>query len=491
MTIKGTVLVTGVTGSIGSWMARTLLDNGLRVVVLTRAHTDEAAGARTLNALQIVGAQVPPGHLRVIRGDLCSEDLVEHLAVDLPDLSLIINCAGVLEFGEEFGELNHQVNVLGTSSLLHLAESLRIPFAHFSTAYIAGRRQGRVLESEIDVGQEFHNPYELSKCRAEARVRAWAVRTGLDAFVLRPSIVVGDSQDGRIVNFDGLYSILRVLDSVAGIVGTKDFRVLGDAHVTKNFVPADYVARAAWHIIARAAPGTYHLTNPRPMPLATLRDILAELFAIPGARFVDKEAFQSKPADRLERAYQKSASVYAPYLATEPIFDRTRADVALTDCHAGIPEMDLAFFRTLLAFARDTHWGKTAPAVDCSREHLVERYFTRFLREKMHQQLLPNLRNLSATCRITVEDLPRQSWSLHIDTGRLEHISTNGIDCQCTFSLASETFSAIVSGRLTPQRAFFEKKVDIQGDIETGLKLTTVLAAFFKKWPYEPERCHA
>jgi putative sterol carrier protein len=84
-----------------------------------------------------------------------------------------------------------------------------------------------------------------------------------------------------------------------------------------------------------------------------------------------------------------------------------------------------------------------------------------------------------------------QSWSLAIDRGRLEHIATNGTACQCTFSLRSDIFSAIVSGTLTPQRAFFEKKVDIQGDIETGLKLTTVLAAFFKKWPYGTETPHA
>ena len=154
--------------------------------------------------------------------------------------------------------------------------------------------------------------------------------------------------------------------------------------------------------------------------------------------------------------------------------------------------MDLAFFGKLLAFARRAGWGKTArPAatVDRDREGFVEGYFTHFLREKMHKQLLPNLRNLSATCHIIVEDLPEQSWSLRIDRGKLEHISANGSDCQCTFLLHSDVFSKIVSGR--PQRAFFQKQVDIEGDIETGLKLTTVLAAFFQKWPYGMERLHA
>jgi len=493
MATDGTVLVTGVTGSIGSWVARTILDSGRDVLALTRADTENAARARTDQALKVVGTESYPGRLEVVRGDIRDNRLTQRLAATNADLSLVVHCAGVLKFADDQAELNRQVNVQGTTNLLRLAKALRVPFCYFSTAYIAGRRPGHVLETEIDRGQEFNNPYESSKCQAEVLVRQWSERTGLDAFVFRPSIVVGDSRRGRIVNFDGLYNIMRLLDSIGSTVGTKPFRVLGDPDATKNFVPADYVARAAWHLLETGSPGTYHLTNPHPMPLAQLRDIFAELFAIPGAQFVDQEAFRAKPANKLERMYQKGASVYAPYLTAEPVFDRTHTDAALRDLDVEIPTMDPAFFRKLLTFARQTDWGKTAPtAVSASRDRdmFVERYFTHFLREKMHQQLLPNLKRLSATCRIVVEDLPAQTWSLRIDRGRLEHISTNGSGCQCTFLVRSDVFSAIVSGRLAPQRAFFEKKVDIEGDIETGLKLTTVLAAFFKKWPYDTGTCH-
>lgn len=494
MLADGTALITGVTGSIGSWVGRTLLERGGRVVALTRGQSEAEAWARTENALAVVGAGAYQDHLAVICGDVCDDNLAERLAANGTHPSLVIHCAGVLEFGEEHAELNRQVNVQGTANVLHVAEVLSVPFCHFSTAYVAGRRQGYVLETEIDIGQEFNNPYEFSKCQAERLVQQWSGRTGLDAFVFRPSIVVGDSREGRIVNFDGLYNIMRLLDSIGSAVETSEFRVLGDPGATKNFVPADYVAETAWHILIAGTPGTYHLTNPRPMPLARLRDVFAELFGVPGARFAVQDEFRVKQANKLERMYQKGASVYAPYLASEPVFDRTQADAALRDLGAEIPAMDLTFFRRLLAFARRADWGKMArPATtaDRDREGFVERYFTHFLREKMHKRLLPNLKNLSATCHIVVEDLPEQSWSLRIDRGRLEHISANGSDCQCTFLLHSDVFSRIVSGRLTPQRAFFEKRVDIEGDIETGLKLTTVLAAFFQKWPYGTERLHA
>ncbi len=483
-----TVLLTGITGSIGSWVAETILEYGGGIIAIVRAGTPYAAAARVRSALAVVGADKHADRIHVVCGDICGDRLIQKGM----EISRIVHCAGVVEFGQEFADLSHRVNVEGTANLLTLAERLRVPFCHFSTAYIAGDRLGRVYENDICVGQQFHNSYESSKCQAELLVRDWAIRTGLDAFVFRPSIVVGDCREGRIVHFDGLYNFMRMLDSVAGAVGTREFRVVATPDATKNLVPADYVARAAWHIVKTSPPQTYHITNPQPVPLSVLRDIFAELFAIPGARLVQEEEFHRRAPDRFESMYQKAAAQYTSYLAAEPIFDRTNTDAALQRTFLVLPEMNMAFFRKLLDYARRAEWGKASlevPAATQGRERLVEQYFDRFLTEKLHRQLLPNLKHLTANCRIIVDDLPGRSWSLRIDQGRLEEISQNGIVCQCTFSLRSDTFSAIVGGKLAPQQAFFQRKIHIEGDMETGLKLATVLAAFFKKWPYDVETC--
>ncbi len=493
MTTHETVLLTGITGSVGSWVARTILEDGGRIVAIVRANTSSAAALRVRAALAVVGAQEHTDHVHAVCGDICDRGFVEYLVWKKTAISRIVHCAGVVEFGQEFASLSHRVNVEGTANLLTLAEKLRVPFCHFSTAYVAGDRRGQVFEHEMYVGQQFHNPYEASKCQAERLVQDWALRTGLDAFVLRPGIVVGDGQEGRIVHFDGLYNFLRLLDSVAGAIGTREFRLAANSQATKNLVPADYVARAAWHILKTGAPRTYHITNPRPVVLATLRDIFAELFAIPGARLVQEEEFHHKKPDRFESIYRKAAAQYAPYLAVEPVFDRTNTDTALHGASLVLPEMNMAFFQKLLNYARRAKWGKAGtevPAPAPGRREFVEQYFDSFLTEKMHQQLLPNLRHLTAGCRITIEDLPGRSWSLRIDQGRLEEISRNGMICPCTFSLHSDTFCAIVSGRLAPQQAFFQRRIHIAGDMETGLRLATVLAAFFKKWPYGVETCH-
>ena len=483
------ILLTGITGSVGSWIARKALLDGNRLLAIVRADSDSIAMSRVQTALEILGAGDLLERVEVERGNVCLDGLgLKDTISNATDISLIIHCAAFLEFGEDFAELSRQVNVEGTANVLELAEKLEVPVCHLSTVYVAGKRNGTIYESETDVGQEFHNVYERTKCQAEILVREWSDRTGLDSFIFRPSIVVGDTRSGRILNFNGLYHLMRFFDNVGGIVGKKDFRVIGDPNTTKNFVPVDYIADAIWHIVEHGSPGTYHITHPSPIKLFQLRSIFSDLFEIPKARFVHQSDFQKKQATRLERMYQEATSSYLPYFMEEPEFDRTNTDRALIGTRLQVPQMDTEFFSRLLNYARRVNWGKrhsnvTIPAKSSSS--IVERYFDDFLKEKMHKQLLPNLRSLSATCRINVEDVGR-SWTLKIEQGRLVKISHNSTSYQCAFLVNFDTFCRIVSGKLVPQKAFFKRKVDIQGDMETGLKLATVLAEFFQKWPYQP-----
>ncbi len=488
------VLLTGLTGSIGSWIAGKVLRAGRSLSALVRADTDAAARSRAEAALRIVGAGESIDNVEVVRGDICLAGLgLKSEERSAGEISLIIHCAAALGFAEEHSELGRRVNIEGTANVLELAERLQSPVCYLSTAYVAGDRSGTVCENEIDVGQQFHNAYEQSKCQAELLVAEWSRRTGLDAFVFRPSIVVGDSQHGQIVNFDGLYNLMRFFDNFCGAIGNREFRVIANPEATKNFVPVDYVADVVWYILEQGQPGTYHITNPSPARLSQLRRIFVDLFGIPGAKFAGQEEFDKIEPNRLERMYQEAAAYYEPYLRAEPVFDRTNTDCALAGRELDVPEMDVEFFRRLLDYARDVKWGKkhaTAAAPVKGPNHVVERYFDSFLVEKMHKQLLPDLRNLSATCRICVEEIPERTWALRIEHGRLERISNNSTSCQCEFLVDRETFGRIVSGRLAPQKAFFKRRIDIRGDMETGLKLATVLAAFFQKWPYDPGAEH-
>ena len=172
------ILMTGITGSLGSVLAGRILRSGHRIKAVVRDQSRAKALARTKQILDIVGASYNDQNLEVILGDVCQENLGISSNY-LSGVSFIIHCAALLDFTDSSAKRNHQVNVVGTANVLRLAESLHVPVCHISTAYIAGKRQGTVREDELDLGQEYHNSYETSKYQAEQHVQSWSQTTGL------------------------------------------------------------------------------------------------------------------------------------------------------------------------------------------------------------------------------------------------------------------------------------------------------------------------
>jgi predicted lipid carrier protein YhbT len=126
-------------------------------------------------------------------------------------------------------------------------------------------------------------------------------------------------------------------------------------------------------------------------------------------------------------------------------------------------------------------------ATAVSRSRRVDEYFESFLRSRVGQSLLADLRRLSASFAIEIRSQVSRQWHLHVEHGVLMSIARHPDGASCRFTLDEPTFLEIVSGRLAPQRAFFFRRVDIQGDLETGLRVAGVMAQFFQTYPFEPE----
>ena len=121
----------------------------------------------------------------------------------------IVHSAASVSFTLELEEAR-SINLEGTRRMLELAELADRRgglgcYAHVSTAFVAGTHRGRFAEADQDVGQEFHNSYERSKFEAEQLVRS----RDLLFTILRPSIVVGDRNNGWTAAFNVLYWPLR------------------------------------------------------------------------------------------------------------------------------------------------------------------------------------------------------------------------------------------------------------------------------------------
>lgn len=489
---SGRILLTGITGCVGSWLAREALLRGYRIAALVRGESQAEAQARVRTVLDITGAGHLYANVDIVRGDIVTNDcgLSGQTEAQLRDVDRVIHCAAWTAFDESAATLVRRTNVDGTHHVMELTARLGKPLVHVSTAYVSGQRLGCVTEAQLDEGQAFRNAYERSKCDAEGLIRTWATETGLPTTILRPSIVVGDSTDGRLARFNTLYDFMRAFDVAARRIRGAPFRVNARPDVAKNFIPVDYVAQAAWHILDRGVPGTYHLTHPDPMTVEGMREIFSELFEVDSIRLVESDAFEQEGPTPVERLYQKATAVYTPYMLAEATFDRTNTDAALADANLSVPVLDLPYFRRALDYARAANWGrsKNAPKAPKPATPEVHAYFAEFLTGKMHEQLVPGLRTLTADFHIVLSDVMDCRWLLSIVEGRLENVSHGDGGAPCSFVLDAATFTEIVAGRLKPQNAFFSRRVDIEGDIETGLKLATRLAAFFKQFPYETGR---
>ena len=113
-------------------------------------------------------------------------------------------------------------------------------------------------------------------------------------------------------------------------------------------------------------------------------------------------------------------------------------------------------------------------------------YFSVHLPRFFGKPLLPSAGRLSVCFEVFVHDLSGPPWRIVIEAGRLVSVALEGPEPACRFEVDRETALRIVSGEEPPQVAFFENRVDISGDIETGLVLSTMLEPFFRLYPFRP-----
>ena len=147
----------------------------------------------------------------------------------------MIHSAATVRFDHTLDEAR-SINVEGTRRVLDFAAGARNlrSVAYVGTAYVAGERSDLIREDELAVGQSYRNTYEQTKAEAEALVRSRF--ESLPGVILRPSIIVGDSQTGVTSSFKMMYWPLKIY--ARGLWRT----VPGYPDAVLDIVPVDYVA---------------------------------------------------------------------------------------------------------------------------------------------------------------------------------------------------------------------------------------------------------
>jgi putative sterol carrier protein len=116
-------------------------------------------------------------------------------------------------------------------------------------------------------------------------------------------------------------------------------------------------------------------------------------------------------------------------------------------------------------------------------------YFMEFLAGRMHRPLLAGYDGLSAAFTIRFRD-GADCWLIRVNQGCIVEIrpAATPDEAPIQYDVDRPVFEEMVSGSLSPQKAFFLRRTDIHGDLFKGMKMARVLGLFFAANPYRNDR---
>lgn len=271
---RETFFITGFPGFIANRLLERLARTECRFILLVQpslaAHAyvefDRIASFtdRSIAEFQIVEGDIAEPKLALKASDL---QLVQHEATRVFHLAAVYDLAVPQDVAL-------RVNVGGTRNVIELARSLPHlkQFHHVSTCYVAGKREGVILETELRHDAGYRNYYEESKYLAEVEVDS--AKADLPVTIYRPSVVCGDSQTGETGKYDGVYFLIHYLLKWPSMLSMIN---IGNHKVSLNLVPVDFVvdAMAALAFDDRAIGKTLQLADPAPLSTNQLFNSIA------------------------------------------------------------------------------------------------------------------------------------------------------------------------------------------------------------------------
>ena len=218
------------------------------------------------------------------------------------------------------------VNLDGTKNVNDLVSGMTNlrRYNYVSTCYVAGKREGRILETELEHQAGFRNFYEETKYLAELEVER--LKSKLPVTIYRPSVVVGDSVTGETAKYDGIYYLINYVRKAPFVLRVVN---VGNRNVRLNLVPVDFVvdAIAALYKDKRAIGKSIALADPSPLTTAELFDVIA-------AELTGRKSEFTPPPKWVEWSLHKDISpritglpTYAvPYFFISQTYDTAVAD---------------------------------------------------------------------------------------------------------------------------------------------------------------------
>lgn len=272
------IFITGFPGFIAGRLVKRLARDKAEFILLVQPAFMARAQAEVAQLAAATG--LPATHFRIVQGDITQPRLGLSdvaWAHSRANTTLLFHLAAIYDLGVA-QEPAVRVNVTGTQHVNDFARQLpHLQCYHYiSTCYVAGRREGRILETELCHEAGFRNYYEETKYLAEVEVDA--LKNELPVAIHRPAVVCGDSHTGETAKYDGVYYIIHYLRRWPRLLSRLN---IGNDSVRVNLVPVDFVVEslAALASDPKVIGQTLQLADPTPLTTRELFDVTAHALA--------------------------------------------------------------------------------------------------------------------------------------------------------------------------------------------------------------------
>src|SRR3989344_2158310 len=320
-----TIILTGGTGVFGKYLIEDLLKGKPRIILLVRADSQKQANDRVKKLFK--SNSLPPDKVTVLNCNLTQKNLglnSENFKILKQTTTHILHAAASTKFTLPLDEARRN-NVETTMKLLAFARNCKNleRFGFVSTAFVAGKRSGIILEEEFEHSAGFLNTYEESKYEAEMIVRSMI--NLLPIVIFRPSLIITPYKKSDIspVNALTLGLFLARKGFLPVFPGGEDNKLdIIDGTVASKAVTQIFL-KDSLHCL------TYHITSAQNSP--RIKDFIGMIESQSGKRLpirfcgdIEKFTSELKKITRfrpdLIAIYKKTQS-FLPELAFPKIYD--------------------------------------------------------------------------------------------------------------------------------------------------------------------------
>lgn len=274
------VLLTGITGNLGYEIARSLRKREVEILPIVRNRS-------SLERLNLLAANVTEADL--VNGPV---------KINSDDIDCIVHSAGNVHFKNSGGSNSKMMQ-----SVIQIAEELNVPIYYVSTVF---------LWREPGSTERLRNAYEADKAESENILQG----SGVPHTIFRPSVLVGNSESGHLINWSGYYLLVAKFLEAARVSGDIKIRfpVLAG---TSNMIPVDQAAEVISEIVINnILDELIYVTNPEPPKAQWVLDTTLKCFGIRERfEFIDVDFFEYEKLERTneEEILYIAGKHFSPY----------------------------------------------------------------------------------------------------------------------------------------------------------------------------------